>query len=380
MELETFALFVALEMALLFACALFLLHRKYVNLRKQVDEQPSPVITPDNFDSIESGYFSYLEKELLATRARLEQIQGEADVNAVHVQTLQTRLSLLEAEKQVVESTNDYPDRHWEFVLERFKPIDEELEEELLGADIVQEEPSVAAQSEPDITGFDDGSDSQIETLQDNLHQQGIALDSMRQVLQQVKQDPQAGLIEQLEQQLKELEHRYREADTCIEIMGQENDRLQEKIERRDYRIDQVESEKTESVADLEEQLDKQKRSISDLHGLVGDLQLETEKAKQLQDKLDQFALASRDMNMCIQVLEEENQFLQEQIAQLLKADEDVSVYDKREGGKAPAELEAQIEALRTELNEKEQKVREAEEKYNAMEQEYLTLYEEANA
>ena len=51
-----------------------------------------------------------------------------------------------------------------------------------------------------------------------------------------------------------------------------------------------------------------------------------------------------------------------------------------RRGGKAPTELEAQIEALRTELIEKDQKFSEAEEKYNAMEQEYLTLYEEANA
>jgi predicted nucleotide-binding protein (sugar kinase/HSP70/actin superfamily) len=83
---------------------------------------------------------------------------------------------------------------------------------------------------------------------------------------------------------------------------------------------------------------------------------------------------------MCIQVLEEENQFLQEQIAELLKSDDSQSVYDKTDEQKDSAELEAQIEALRTELAEKEQKVREAEEKFSAMEQEYLTLYEEANA
>ena len=388
MEVETFALFVALEVVLLFGGALFLLHRKYTLLRKQLGEQQLQVRAPDNFDSIESGYFSYLEKELLATHARLEQLQGEADADEIHVQTLQNRLTLLEAEKQVVESSNDYPDRHWEFVLERFKPAIEEPEPD--DADIVQyaepeepEEPEsqtdTGNQNLPE-AGGDAGNSVQVEALQDNLQQQGVTLGSMRQVLQQVKQDPKAELIDQLETQLKELERRYQEADTCIEIMGQENDRLQEKIDRRDYRIGQVEAEKTESVTDLEEQLDKQKRNINDLHNMVGDLQLETEKATQLQDKLDNFQLASRDMNMCVQVLEEENQFLQEQIQELLKADESGSVYDNAEEQKDPAELEAQIEALRAELSEKEHRVREAEEKYAAMEQEYLTLYEAANA
>lgn len=381
--METFALFVALEVALLFGGALFLLYRKYLKLRKQLNDLPVPVAVPENFDSIESGYFAYLEKELLATQARLEQAENESDVDAIKVETLRTRLTLFEAEKHVVESTNDYPDRHWEFVLERFRPVIEEPEP---GQEPDDAEPD-NAESQPDIISEDSpgagetsGSGLQVEALQDNLNQQGIALDSMRQVLRQVKQDPQAELIDQLEQQLQKLERRYQEANTCIEIMGQENDRLQEKIDHRNYRIDQVEAEKTESVADLEEQLDKQKRSITDLHNMVGDLQLETEKAAQLQEKLDQFALASRDMNMCIQVLEEENQFLQEQIAELLKSDDSQSVYDKTGEQKDSAELEAQIEALRTELAEKDRKVHEAEEKYNAMEQEYLTLYEEANA
>ena len=385
MEVATFALFVALEVVLLFGGALFLLYRKYSLLCKQLDEPQLQVRAPDNFDSIESGYFSYLEKELLATHARLEQLQGEADADEIHMQTLQNRLTLLEAEKQVVESSNDYPDRHWEFVLERFKPPIEEPEPDDAGMvqDAEPEEPEsqtdTSSQNLQEADGVP-GNSVQVEALQDNLQQQGVTLDTMRQVLQQVKQDPKAGLIDQLETQLKELERRYREADTCIEIMGQENDRLQEKIDRRDYRIGQVEAEKTESVTDLEEQLDKQKRNITDLHNMVGDLQLETEKAAQLQDKLDHFELASRDMNMCVQVLEEENQFLQEQIQALLKADESGSVYDKAEEQKDPAELEAQIEALRAELGEKEQRVREAEDRYTAMEQEYLTLYEAANA
>jgi len=272
MDMETFALFVAMEVALLFAGALFMLYRKYLKLRKQLIDLPAPVAVPENFDSIESGYFSYLEKELLATQARLEQAENESDVDAIQVETLRTRLTLFAAEKHVVESTNDYPDRHWEFVLEHFRPVDEEPEPEqesdAVEPDTSDNQPD-AASEESEETVETSGSSLQVEALQDNLNQQGIALDSMRQVLQQVKQDPQAELIDQLEQQLQKLERQYQEANTCIEIMGQENDRLQEKIDRRDHRIDRVEAEKTESVADLEEQLDKQKRSITDLHNVV---------------------------------------------------------------------------------------------------------------
>ena len=86
--------------------------------------------------------------------------------------------------------------------------------------------------------------------------------------------------------------------------------------------------ESDEGVAsELAEQLDKQKKKIFELHHLIDDLNLEAEKAEALQEKLDQFELASRDMNMCIQVLEEENGFLQEQIRSLLQLDNKESVY-----------------------------------------------------
>ena len=148
MEVEVFALFAALEVALLFAGALFLLYRKYVKLRERLQELPPPATEPENFDSIKSGYFLYLEKELLATQARLEQTQSNADADELQVHALQNRLMLLGAEKQVVESTNDYPDRHWEFVLERFKPVIEESElEPVQEPEDAESQPGITSQS-----------------------------------------------------------------------------------------------------------------------------------------------------------------------------------------------------------------------------------------
>lgn len=308
MDLVTLSLLVVLEVALLLGIVLAVLWRNNKVMRQQLrmQEQPS-ASAADSFASIESGYLPYLEKEILATRERLELSATESGVDAGLPVALQQRLTALEAEKKVAESCNDYPERRWEFVSECFRPR--------------VNEPSEAAAESSEV--------ERINELHSVLNQQGDTLLTMRQVLDQAKLDPQAEFIEALEKQLHQLEQRYREAGTCIDIMQQENDRLLAKVDRKDVRIEQIEEEKSENVAGLEEQLGRQRRNISELHHMIDGLQIEAEKAEQLRAKLDQFELASRDMNMCIQVLEEENEFLQEQIKALLHSDDSSSVYDK---------------------------------------------------
>jgi chromosome segregation ATPase len=212
------------------------------------------------------------------------------------------------------------------------------------------------------------------------LGEQGHLITSMKRIIKQVKAEPQAELIAELEKQLRTLDRRYQEASTCIEIMEQQNQRLQDKIDRTDRRAQRIEAEKNESISDLHEQLGRQKSSISGLNTVIGDLQLEAGKAAELQAKLDQFELASRDMNMCVQVLEEENHFLQEQVKALLNRDEGESVYDA-EKHKADVEaLQQQVETLKTELAAREERIHDVEAKFAALEKEYLTLYEEANS
>ncbi len=449
MDLVTLSLFIVLEVALLLGFAIVLLWRKHKVLRGQLRAQEHAALQPpENFASIESGYLPYLEKEILATRSRLELSAAESGSDDTLPVALQQRLTALEAEKKVVESCNDYPERQWEFVTEYFLPEASEPEEA-----IAEETDDALAQAQTRIQSLEkfrdnfftlkneldaleearqelasrldellpeterseelqsllDAMTGQWQQLQhrlaqmegqgegiaasaetsvavriDELHgvlsQQGDTLMTMRQVLDQVKEDPQAESIEALEKQLQELEQHYREANTCIEIMQQENERLQEKIDRKEDRIEQVKAEKNESVNDLAEQVDRQKRNIGELQDMVGELQLEAGKAEQLQAKLDQFDLASRDMNMCIQVLEEENAFLQEQIKALLQAEDGGSVYDKTDETGDSEALQQEIAGLKNQLQEKEQKISEVEARYASMEKEYLTLYEEAQS
>ena len=85
-------------------------------------------------------------------------------------------------------------------------------------------------------------------------------------------------------------------------------------------------------------------------------------------------------MNMCIQVLEEENEFLQEQIRSLLQMEQGDSVYRKEGLEDRIATSEQKVAELESQLDDSRRKIMEWEEKYASMEQEYLTLYEEANS
>lgn len=218
--------------------------------------------------------------------------------------------------------------------------------------------------------------------LHSALGRQGEVIEAIKGTLAQAGDAPSAELVADLSRQVKTLEQRYREATTCLDVMGQENERLQEKVERKDAHIAHAETESRENVSDLQDQLGKQKQKLSELTDLLGTLQLEAEQAETLRAKFEQLELAGRDMNMCIQILEEENQFLQEQVRALLQLDEGESVYTAEQAAAEAdgASLQAELEALQSKLADKDAELGALAEKYAAMEQEYLTLYEELHA
>ncbi|HFD80044.1 MAG TPA: hypothetical protein ENK05_06595 [Gammaproteobacteria bacterium] len=302
---------------LLLGGAVLLLWRYSTRLRARLAARSA---AGERFDSVDSGYLPYLEKEWLDSSRQLEQLAAGDSPDEDLAAALQRRIELLAAEKRLAELCNDYPERRWEHVLEQFRPpAPGETPEEQLPAEAAEDVPA-AAEERPYLTG-----------LQRNHERQGDALQVLRETIVRLQERPDEELVGRLEKEFAELERRYREAGSCIEILKQENDRLQMRVERKDQRIDQVEGERNETVSELEDKLGQQKRSIAELHELVGALQLEEEKAAELQTRLEQFDLAARDMNMCIQVLEEENQFLQEQIRSLLHIDEGESLYRKRD-------------------------------------------------
>jgi hypothetical protein len=218
-----------------------------------------------------------------------------------------------------------------------------------------------------------------IGTLQTALSGQVNAIQSLQHLLLQARQEPDQTSIEQMEKHIAQLERQCREANTCVEIMEQENRRLQHRVEGAGVRADRAAADSRESVAELQQQLDKQKRTISQLHEMLDGLKQEAEQAQALRGQVERLERTGREMSMCVETLEDENEFLQEQIRALLHLDHSQTVY-QADGSASDDPEQDELQKLQEEIRTRDQKLKALEEKYAAMEQEYLTLYEEANA
>jgi len=107
-----------------------------------------------------------------------------------------------------------------------------------------------------------------------------------------------------------------------------------------------------------------QEQRIQELHGLVGNLQLEVEDKQRLQACIDAVNDKNHELTDVIAVLEEENTFLQEQISALLKEE---LIKDE--------EINAELTQYRQQLEETVSDNAALEKKYADMEQKYLDLY-----
>ncbi len=375
MDTVTLSLFVVLELAALLGVVVFVLHRKRKRLQAQVQTliAEAEKSAPDEFDSIASGYLPYLEKLIIESRDQLETSEGEAEPDGTLIEALKYRLSLLEAEKQVTERCNDYPEKHWQHVSDLFAPPEVPEPEQI---EIAEDEPESDNALNKALTRI-----KRLEKFRDNFF-------DMKKQLKELE-DSKQKLVAQLEALIPEAE-RSEELLTLLDTMNAQRDRLEAELAQLESQSDALAKTSSEnaspdntaeegSVSELEEQLSQQKKKMSELHHLVDSLNLEAENTAALQAELDKVDLSNRDMNMCIQVLEEENQFLQEQIKSLLQMDDNDSVYDTKESENNNEELQQEIETLKAALDEKDQQIKTLQDKYDAMEGEYLTLYEEAN-
>ena len=360
-----------LELAALLGVAVFILYRKRKQLQAELHALTLASKTPQTFESIASGYLPYLEKQILESREQLESSEGTDEPDNASVEALNYRLSLLEAEKKVTERCNDYPESRWDHVTELFTPPETPEPEP---------EPDESPEEQPEDGNALDKAQARIKSLE-KFRDNFFAMKKQLQALEASRDK----LTEQLEALLPEAE-RSEELKALLDNLNAQHERLQDEMAQLESQSDELtksastnssntESPESDSISELSNQIETQKRKMSELHHLVDDLQLEAEKAEALQAQLDQFDLSTRDMNMCIQVLEEENQFLQEQIKSLLQMSEDESVYDSND-----SELQEKLESMQAELDDKNQQLVALEEKYATMEQEYLTLYEEANS
>jgi len=101
MDVVSLGLIVGLEVVLLLGFATVVLWRKHRALYRQLHAAPQPdaADAADGFASIESGYLPYLEKEILANRARLELGEAEDTEDIDIAAALRQRLAVLSGKK-----------------------------------------------------------------------------------------------------------------------------------------------------------------------------------------------------------------------------------------------------------------------------------------
>ncbi len=362
MDILVIILLCAMEAALLLGIAVVLLKRKNVHLQQQLETAAKQAQPDDEFESISSGYLSYLERQIIDTRSQQQLQPTDEEVDVRLTEALNRRLDLLEAEKKVTECCNDYPERRWEHVAAHFA-------EPQLAEEASQNEQSV------DSADIPESERGEVKRLVSVLDQQGNALSSLRAVFEQAKEQPDTAAFTELETQLRELERRFDEATTCVEIMEQENHRLQHQMEHEEQ---QAERERHEDAAEFSHQLGKQKQNISALYDMVGELQLEAEKATALHAQLDQFENNAREMSLCIETMEEENLFLRNQVEALQSIDKKRSEEEQTAAGEANEAAARRIESLQAELEAKHKSMEELQTRFAEVEKEYLLLYEKS--
>ena len=150
----------------------------------------------------------------------------------------------------------------------------------------LESEPAEARSGAEPVLNAERDSAPHIGTLQTALSGQVSAIQSLQHLLLQARQEPDQTSIEQMEKHIAQLERQCREANTCVEIMEQENQRLQHRVERAGLCADRAAADSRESVAELQQQLDKKKRTITELHERLVSLKLEAEQAQALRGQL----------------------------------------------------------------------------------------------
>ncbi len=177
--------------------------------------------------------------------------------------------------------------------------------------------------------------------------------ETLQKTLEQIKTEKEI-----LEIKLREAEH---ELDTIISTQGMELPK-------------EVDSETAFSAAErLNEGIQSVKSVISNQTSLIDNLkeqikslELEAAQTKALEDTVNSMQEQNNDLSTALEVLQDENQFLQDQIQALLVSSQETD-----------ADTSGEIARLKAQLKEQEDKYSELHKKFTSIESEYLQLYEE---
>lgn len=200
-----------------------------------------------------------------------------------------------------------------------------------------------------------------IDDLHAQMHEQVGAVDHESEEFARVKQT-----MEQLQQEKANLEEHLKQVTDELDVIMGVTDHatassdLSESLNGRHEQLGG-------GLDNIKNMVDKQKREIAELHQQIADLEIEKASADELRGALDALVQRNEEMTLAVEVIQDENQYLQEQVEQMVA-----------QQGQLDGSFVMEIDSLRRELEDKEQAYSQLEKKFADMEANYIELYEKS--
>ena len=383
MTIGQFLLFAALEIILLIG-----LYQLYVRIISDRNERVRAADNERPAAATVDDYVQLLQTQILAAEAYLKQLEQSEPKNAPLAAAIQVRLNLLKCERKVADSSGVDEQKLWlsvgavfaDWVADEAPPPPADDSAAPASATLVaalQQKLEASRQRIANLEQFRENFfDIKLrleagQALSRRLH------DEIDKSVPKAEQSPALrGAMDELrtenETLMEQLRHIQHEFSEIIQDLGEQEAALPSGSGVSALaNIDKIKGDLDGSFENLDEGVEQirqvivvQEQRIQELHGLVGNLQLEVEDKQRLQACIDAVNDKNHELSDVIAVLEEENTFLQEQLSALLKQE-----LIKEE------EINAELTQYRQQLEETVSDNAALEKKYADMEQKYLDLY-----
>ncbi len=321
-------------------------------------------------------YVDLLQSEILKAEARLAHLAQDKAADPDEKRLIETRLAFLRAERRAIDTSGNDEESFWTKIADGLAPL---LPQSGNDADSTAEAPrsTVLESLQTQIDAYK-ARIANLEQFKDRFFELKAKLADSHALNEQVhtevekiipaaEQPPElAGAMARLRQE---------NSDLTAELARVEEEfaALMRNAQAAETRQNATNADLNQASGQLERSLDRVKQilvtkeeQISALQGLVNELQLELKEKERLQAAIDDLAAQNKELDNVVTILQDENNFLQQQISALLK--EELEKEEKQV---------RRIQGLQEELDEQIRAFAELEKKYAAMEQEYLAMYEE---
>ncbi len=321
-------------------------------------------------------YVELLQSEILKAEARLARLAQDKEANPEEKRLIETRLAFLRAERRAIDTSGNDEDAFWTKIADDLAPFLPKGDDD---TDSTAEGPrsAVLESLQTQIDAYKTRI-ANLEQFKDRFFELKARLADSHALNEQVHTEvekiiPAAEQPPELADAMARLRQENKDLSGELAQVEEEFAALMRNVQAAEARKSEASDGVNQASGQIERSLDRVKQilvtkeeQISALQGLVNELQLELKEKERLQAAIDDLAAQNRELDNVVTILQDENNFLQEQISVLLRQELDKEEKQVR-----------RIQGLQEELDEQMRAFAELEKKYAAMEQEYLAMYEE---